>query len=152
MNVGRRLSEWLSLSLPWHKFNSYICLWKKSHSNSYLDYLSFGIPFVIWSIYHLEYHLSRNLSQTHSQSRLQYKICDMLRTTYRMSFKKKYELYDITCHHLLSIEGYFKFQKNHLNHEINKYKADKACFLGQWRMPKINNTITWGIERPWTVE
>ena len=63
----------------------------------------------------------------------------MFRTTYRMCLKIKYE-------------GYSKFEKNHLNREINKYKADKACFLGQWRMPKINNTITWGIERPWTVE
>ena len=96
-------------------------------------------PSPIWTIYHLEYRLSRNLSQTHSQSRLQYKICDMFRTTYRMCLKIKYE-------------GYSKFEKNHLNREINKYKADKACFLGQWRMPKINNTITWGIERPWTVE
>ena len=47
----------------------------------------------------------------------------MLKTTYRMCLARKCELYDITCQHVLDIEGYIKFETNHLNHNINNITA-----------------------------
>ena len=117
INLGRRLSKWLRLSLHWRKILLKPNLTRTSVCEKNL------IPIPNWSIYHLEYRLSRNLFQTHSQSTLKYKICDMLSTTYRMCLEKKYELCDIPWHHLLSIEGYFKSGKTHLNHKIKNTTA-----------------------------
>ena len=68
---------------------------------------------------------------------MKHKMCDMLKTTYRMCLARKCELYDITCQHVLNIEGYIKFETNHLNHNINKYNrniskygGDKLSILG----------------------
>ena len=61
---------------------------------------------------------------------MKHKMCDMLNMTYRKCLARKCELYDIPCHHVLNIEGYIKFETNHLNHNSNKYNRNISEYGG----------------------
>ena len=149
MNLGRRLLEWLWLSLRCFKFllrpnltPAFVC---EAHSNAYVEYFSFGIWLVkklvtntfpkyieIWNLWYAK-HWHRMCLE-----------------------KKKIWMVWYTCHHLLNIESYFKFEKNHWSVRltniavifVNMMELRKHAFWDIGWCQKINNPLWPGLHLP----